>query len=44
MRRDSRLGCAQRLTVRAQVGREAVGTTTPTNSESLDVIYTWHWN
>jgi translocation and assembly module TamB len=35
---------AQRLTVRAQVGREAVGTTTPTNSESLDVIYTWHWN
>ena len=36
---------AQRLTVRAQTGREAPpGTTTTSTSSSLDVIYTWHWN
>jgi len=37
---------AQRLTVRAQAGREAApaGTATATTSASLDVIYTWHWN
>jgi len=36
---------AQRLTVRAQAGREVLpGTPTATPSESLDVIYTWHWN
>ena len=36
---------AQRLTVRAQAGRETPpGASTATTSSSLDVIYTWHWN
>jgi autotransporter translocation and assembly factor TamB len=36
---------AQRLTVRAQAGRETLpGASTATPSSSLDVIYTWHWN
>ena len=36
---------AQRLTVRAQAGVDAVTTTsTPSTSWSLDTIYTWRWN
>ena len=36
---------AQRLTVRAQAGQDALTTTaTPTPSWSLDTIYTWRWN
>jgi translocation and assembly module TamB len=36
---------AQRLTLRAQAGVDAVSTTsTPASSWSLDAIYTWRWN
>jgi translocation and assembly module TamB len=36
---------AQRLTLRAQAGVDAVTTTsTPSSSWSLDAIYTWRWN
>ena len=38
---------AQRLTLRAQVGVDTstiTQNTTPTQSQSLDVIYTWRWN